>query len=123
MMNAFLVGSRVYGEPREDSDIDLVVRMSPEDAYQLRRLADPIRQNDPMGVVRYGKLNLVVCETDALFEAWVDGFDEVMHEFAKTQNPVTRARAIEIFYRANYAPPKQLPAPERKVQDDDDIPF
>lgn len=102
-MNAFLVGSRVYGTPREDSDIDLVVRIDHEQAQMIRALADPPKGNDPVGVVRFGKLNLIICETDGGYEAWREGMDEVMDEFRS--GPVTRDRAMEIFhqYRANYA--------------------
>jgi hypothetical protein len=39
-MNAFLTGSHVYGEPRPDSDVDLVIRCDEDTWRTLAALAD-----------------------------------------------------------------------------------
>lgn len=39
-MKAFITGSQAYGEPNEDSDIDLVVFVTPNELTRLRSFAD-----------------------------------------------------------------------------------
>lgn len=98
-MNAFLTGSRAYGTPREDSDIDLVVMMP---ASQLRRLNELIGEDadsemryegmKPGACVRFGKLNLIVVTGDEDYQAWREGTDELI-----TRKPVTRDEACAVF--------------------------
>lgn len=53
-------GSYAHGTPNEKSDLDLVVQLTEEDEGILRRsLGLP-----EWGVVRVGKLNLIVARTD-----------------------------------------------------------
>jgi predicted nucleotidyltransferase len=91
-MNAFLTGSRVYGTPREDSDIDLAVLMSSAELGALLRLADPEAQGHEYedGVsIRFGNLNLIVfCAKDE-FDAWRSATQELI-----ARKPVTRAEAV-----------------------------
>lgn len=63
-MRAFITGSRAYGKPREDSDIDLVVRVSGDAAELLWDLSEDDKS------CRFGRLNLILCTTDEKFAAW-----------------------------------------------------
>lgn len=96
-MKSFVTGSRVYGTPRPDSDIDLVVLLSCPD---LSRLIDAADNQDDLGSpggehyedgrsLRFGTLNLL-CVTDKKhFDVWAKGTEEL---YAK--RPVTRDQAI-----------------------------
>lgn len=94
---AFLTGSRVYGTPREDSDIDLVVPVSPETAARIIELAgeeaQPQGYEGTQSSVRFGDLNLLLVCSDAMYEAWRAGTDKL-----KAEAPVTRERAISVLY-------------------------
>lgn len=78
-MNAFLTGSRVYGRPGPNSDIDLVVRVDPRLAGILRALSGATGIDDDAGAkpVRFGKLNLILCETDEQYAVWAKGTAEM----------------------------------------------
>lgn len=65
MSRAFVTGSRWYGTPREDSDIDLVVVVSPEEAEILWSLSE-----NPGGSVRFGRLNLIVLTDEDQGDTW-----------------------------------------------------
>jgi hypothetical protein len=75
-MNAFLTGSRVYGRPGPNSDIDLVVRVDPTTARHIRRLQG-VAMSEPTPI-RFGKLNLILCETDEQYEVWAKGTAEMI---------------------------------------------
>lgn len=85
---AILGGSRAYGTPREDSDVDLVVQLSIEDEILLREGLGL----DAQGTLRIGNLNLIVARTDEQYELWRSGI-----EMLKEMAPVTRQEAIEFF--------------------------
>lgn len=92
---AFVTGSRAYGSPREDSDCDLVIRCSESTARRLRELSDDPAHCGRLGV-RFGVLNLILCETDEEYTAWFDGTQALVREFVAT-GPVSRDRAIEVL--------------------------
>jgi predicted nucleotidyltransferase len=92
----FLTGSRVYGTPTEDSDVDLVVLTEPETRTALFDVAEEFDGVDRYGVTTsslvFGGLNLLV-ETDRRrFLIWKLGTN-----YLKTQAPVTRDEAVEFF--------------------------
>lgn len=68
-MRAFITGSRAYGKPTPKSDIDLVIIVSPEDAATLRKNRDSVKTE----AVRYGKLNLIICESEEEYLTWATG--------------------------------------------------
>lgn len=92
-MDAFITGSRAYGTPREDSDIDLVVFCSAEDAATLWDLRGDSQ------TVRYGRLNLVVfSDTDSgrrNYARWKAVTDEL-----RERSPVSRDEAVTAFQAA-----------------------
>lgn len=67
-MNAFLTGSRVYGKPRPGSDTDLVIRVDEATADRLRKLSETGKEP-----VKFGRLNLILCETDEEYAVWKTG--------------------------------------------------
>jgi len=72
-MFAFLTGSRVYGTPKPSSDVDLVIRVDTETASRLRLLADKkmeVQQAGEKRPVRFGNLNLILCESDEEYAVW-----------------------------------------------------
>lgn len=89
-MNAFVTGSRVYGTPRPESDIDLCVVVSEHDLALLSERAD----EDPGSgghSLRFGKLNLIVLGQRS-FEAWQEATNELV-----AMKPVTREKAVELI--------------------------
>jgi predicted nucleotidyltransferase len=104
-LKAFVTGSRAYGTPREDSDIDLVVMVSLRDMERLRDQHDerPARDDDDEGEypdvpdqaqLRFGRLNLLCVTQEDDYEAWRSGTEELI-----ARSPVTRAEAVEVFDR------------------------
>jgi hypothetical protein len=63
----FLTGSRAYGKPDEDSDIDMVIR-TPDD--KLVKVLEELGGDAPC---RFGQLNLVICKTDDEYDRWLFG--------------------------------------------------
>ena len=91
-MNAFLTGSHAYGKPNDKSDIDLVILV---DEVTAARLETHNESGHP-SVIRFGKLNLIICTTDAQFAAWKTGTRMCEHK-ARTEGPVDRERAKELL--------------------------
>ena len=76
-MLSFITGSRVYGTPRPDSDVDLVVLVDEDTATLLRTLSDD------KGAVRFGRLNLVVCTSPEEYSVWRLGTTQMLRAKAK----------------------------------------
>lgn len=91
-MNAFLTGSRAYGTPRDDSDVDLALKVSEADFTTLQSLATG-RNGSGGGWISiyFGRLNLI-CLKPAEFDAWKRANDQLIAE-----KPVTKERAIELI--------------------------
>lgn len=75
-MNAFITGSRAYGKPQPESDIDLVIRVESSTADNLEELSG-VKNGEP---VRFGKLNLILCRTDEEYALWKMGTAQMLHE-------------------------------------------
>jgi len=86
-MRAFITGSRVYGTPREDSDLDLVV-LCDDQAHELLHLHGA--DGALYAPVRFANLNIIVLRDPAQFEAW-----RKTTENLKARAPVTREEACE----------------------------
>lgn len=74
-MNAFLTGSRVYGSPAPDSDIDIAVLLSHGEIAQLLNLS---KQNEEVSEtpgatcsIRFGNLNIIATHIETEFAAWL----------------------------------------------------
>lgn len=100
---AFLTGSYAYGEPTEDSDIDLVVLSRYETVEQLRKLSEKVEwtkhpASDPGGEptsasLKFGNLNLIVVADPRAFEVWRVGTDYLVGRKRRT----ARDKAIKLF--------------------------
>lgn len=93
-MNAFVTGSRAYGEPREDSDIDLCILVDrfPQ-AFEEHYQQDGSGGGDGLSF-RVGEINFLMffpCEQH-VFAAWKEATDEL-----EQRRPVTRDEAIKVI--------------------------
>ncbi len=89
MSKSFLTGSRVYGTPKEDSDLDLCVFVTQAALEELRKMADKVG-NSRGDSLMFGKLNLLCFTKQSEFEAWHNATVELC-----CIAPVSRDRAIE----------------------------
>jgi hypothetical protein len=91
-VTAFLTGSRAYGTPRPDSDIDLCVLMSKEDLNELIAGNTPAKSDygKASASLRFGILNLVCMTSEFDFMAWKVATEELI-----ARKPVTKAEAIQ----------------------------
>lgn len=99
---AFLTGSRAYGFPRPESDVDIVVRM-PQEAVDVLLKAIPaekVRKYPDSDSVSlwFDNLNLICITSDKAFETWVEGTACLL-----SRAPVTRDAAIEEFNKRGIA--------------------
>lgn len=93
-MRAYITGSRAYGTPRDDSDIDLVIACGSNDLFELWESVDHTR-------LMFGKLNLVAFNVDvpeeaARYERWLK-----VHNGLVERKPVTKEQAIAAFREAD----------------------
>ncbi len=132
----FLTGSRAYGIPKQDSDIDLVLYLDDAELQELAKLADEVMGADEeleglygqayTSSLRFGDLNLICCTDDRVFDAW-----RIITKELKKKAPVTRHFAVEYMARRREELLPQFSHPQwgvgpRKLDWDDkdaDIPF
>ncbi len=113
---ALLTGSRVYGKPTDDSDVDLVVLMEPSEAADFAALMGANLERSsresgfyPQATVRMGKLNVIVESDPDALDVWRQGTAELV-----AKRPVDRDVAVATFKRLRaYAECK--PWPRREV--------
>ncbi len=102
-MNAFLTGSEVYGVPNSKSDVDLVVRVDAETAKKLRSLSDTPTERNGIVIVRFGKLNLILCETDDQLAVWRLGTTALTMKNEKTSSEAAHAYFRELREKVGVA--------------------
>lgn len=93
-MTAFLTGSRVYGAPTEDSDIDLVVLVDELTQDKLRGWSE---SPDWSYVVRFGRLNLICVTSEDELAAWRAGTASLRQRVSQTGRPIDREVAKEMM--------------------------
>lgn len=86
-LRAFITGSRRYGKPRADSDLDLVIMTDPEAHQKLCQHGD-VEDGSRYCQIRYGRLNIVVVNDQEKFLVW-----RSITEKLAEQAPVTRDHA------------------------------
>lgn len=108
---AFVTGSRAYGIPRHDSDIDLVILVDKEDLNLLLAMGQEIDEGnggyDPEDArcLRFGTLNLLCCLSAKHFDVW------------KTGTEILKKRALGINDRTGKKTSK-TPPPGRVSRED-----
>lgn len=85
MQNGFITGSRVYGVPTEESDLDLVICAGHEVTDKLDEFSD--HGPGASGGVVYGMLNIIAL-SPVEFQAWKEAT-----EYLITIKPVSREQA------------------------------
>jgi hypothetical protein len=99
ILKSFFTGSRTYGTPRADSDLDLAIRVSYEELAKIvvSNVADEViwYDNSPTASLKFGKLNVIACLTDDAFEKWALSTTSL-----ELRAPVTRDEAIK-QYKSN----------------------
>lgn len=120
--NGYITGSRAYGIPSDESDIDLVVCLPREDIEKLWSLTEGSI------TLMFGKLNLVAFNIDdpedmERYKSWSAAHDRLM-----AIKPVTKERAIQEFREANAESaytvnPKSFYRSFNYEYDDSDLPF
>lgn len=97
----FITGSRVYGEPREDSDLDLVVHMPAEVAEEIWGELFPEKPTNygagAFSIFRFGQLNLIATHTQSAFYAWREGTNKCLAQRLTKRKPLTRSEAVTII--------------------------
>lgn len=91
-VKALITGSHAYGEPNENSDIDLVVLVTEADLAILKRMQPEAPTSEQFTSLRFGSLNLICCTKLPQFTAWVDGTRSL-----KKIAPVSRDYAVQHF--------------------------
>jgi predicted nucleotidyltransferase len=106
-MKSFITGSHAYGTPRLDSDVDLVVLISPHAAeilashipeegwdgenHQVKNYGLP--DEPKITNLVFGKLNLICLYNEKDFRNWKALTDDLIE-----RAPVTREEAIEYMH-------------------------
>lgn len=85
-MNTFLTGSRAYGKPTPKSDIDLVVVTDERTRHLLTRWSEDKTS------VRYGKLNLILPESEEEAAIWLV-VTKSLEKLKHVEGPVDKKRA------------------------------
>lgn len=88
-MTPFITGSRAYGMPTADSDIDLVIPPMIDSEVEM------LRNCSCAGIIKYDKLNLIIAPTEEAFYMWKKCNDELVK-----MKPVSRSFAIGYLERS-----------------------
>ncbi len=93
-MQAFITGSQVYGEPTENSDVDVVIHCSKDVAKELEKLLGegPSNYDGTVRTVKSGKINLILCHLEQDMKAWKKGT-----KILKIMQPVSSKKAKEVL--------------------------
>lgn len=83
----FLTGSRVYGTPKEDSDLDMVILIEEEEE---RDYILALKDNPNAKMTMFGNINLIVVKSEDEYYAWKSAT-----ELLESKKPVTKKKAKE----------------------------
>lgn len=97
MNEAFITGSRAYGTPRPDSDIDLVIKCSHDDLVLLNSFGGKStwNPNNVSANLHFDNLNIIAISSDIVYEAW-----RLTNEELLKRKPVTRETAKTEFKKS-----------------------
>lgn len=96
-MVGFITGSHAYGVPQPDSDLDVVLSVTPKewDAFMsITDVTDPGNTTSPTPTIRTGRLRIVLCSELRLpeYNLWRRGTDDL-----QARAPVSQEEAIAYF--------------------------
>lgn len=105
-MRSFVTGSRAYGTPNKNSDVDLVILVSESDLKILKlfgEVTEPKKGSDSdpgttgrdaglSASIRFGVLNIIATTCPIAFAVWEKGTAEL-----KRERPVHKDDAIRYF--------------------------
>lgn len=91
-MNAFITGSRAYGTPKKESDIDLCVLVDQQTKDRLTKLSK--NKSEP---VRFGNLNLVLVTTEEEFAAWKCCTATMVRNKVENKSPSSKETATRLI--------------------------
>ena len=104
---AFVTGSRAYGTPRKDSDIDLVVFVTEADLKRLQDFCElsgheqaelDVEYISAGGTpLRFGELNLLCVTDERKYNVWRKGTVELKRRVKRKGKSQSREHAIEFF--------------------------
>lgn len=113
VMRAYFTGSRVYGNPKPDSDLDLVVLMDHDQFHLFVECSDTSVDTDQYeekpksASLKFGKLNVIAVTEEAEFVAWCNGTKKCIDLFFERREadlgaatPVSREEAKAIMKQA-----------------------
>lgn len=107
MPKATFSGSRVYGKPGADSDLDLLMLVTPEELGLLRTMQDhpdrasQLSSNRPYYSLRFGNLNVIATTDPKMYAAWTEATQEL-----SAVGPVDRDYACRTFQHYEGAIPR-----------------
>lgn len=98
----FLTGSRRYGTPRDNSDLDLVVFLPEVQAEELRIAREQVGGFFDGAYVdiqsyRFGALNLIVCTEEREYDYWKECTEECCRVVEERGSRLDRYETLEIF--------------------------
>lgn len=99
-MNSFITGSRKYGAPTKDSDVDLVIEVSETDFDILALNATEVAEYGRYGGarhLRYGNLNIICPPTPRQLAAWRLGTDNLVKRTVDEGRRMSRDEARDHF--------------------------
>lgn len=95
-MEAIFTGSRVYGTPTDEPDLDLVLLANSDEEWNTIMAMATEQNVESYGggsvSLRFGKLNMIATSCPLAFGVWKDGTEQL-----KAKRPVTREQAVELF--------------------------
>ena len=102
-MEIIFTGSRVYGRPKKDSDLDIVILCNDEEARLLNLVCDKEKQrtaNYPEGSFNlyFGNLNIIVTTDEGTFNSWKEG-TQLLKDMSDYNEIVTKKIAIKVLER------------------------
>jgi hypothetical protein len=107
ILSAFVTGSRKYGRPTKNSDIDLVIFTSQADCDLLKELSEEANEDcngyfyeNRAGMsLRFGNLNLIITTTKKHYDIWTQGTHHLIMESKNQGQGVSKQRCKRYFKR------------------------
>lgn len=96
-MNSFITGSHAYGAPTKASDIDLVIMVDSHTKQFLKRHRSNNDEHEDSPVIRFGKLNLIICEDEVEFAYWKTATSMMARDLKLRSKPRDKTQAKKVL--------------------------